>query len=114
MFEFLLLPQATQQAQNSNPLSRNQGPSSLSLTDRDIFKVLADQPLSASIGKSFKSTVRDAVKNGKAVSIEMGMMTGIEETKKAKRVEEMYVTHWTVLKDENGKGKWVVLTIAPK
>lgn len=119
MFEFLLLPQMTHQSQHSNPLSRHEAPSSLSNCDREIFKILADQPLSANIGKTFKQTVREAIRHGKAVSVELTLMTGIEEVKKGgravtRRVGEGYVSHWTVLKDEDGRGRWVVLTIAPK
>lgn len=119
MFEFLLLPQVTHQSQHSNPLSRHQNPSSLSICDRDIFKILTDQPLSANIGKTFKHTVREAIGKGKAISVELTLMTGVEDVKKGgrvveRRVEEGFVSHWTVLKDEEGKGRWIVLTIAPK
>jgi hypothetical protein len=51
-------------------------------------------------------------------------MTGFEERKGSgwfgsekdglRRVEDRYVSHWTPLKDEEGRTKWVVLTIAPK
>lgn len=68
--------------------------------------------------------MREALKVGKAVSVETGLLTGLEEKKGGgwfgvreeglKRVEERYVTHWTPLKDEEGSVKWVVLTIAPK
>lgn len=75
-----------------------------------------------------KNSVRDALKVGKAVSVETGLLTGFEERKEqrwfahggggmeagGRRVEERYVTHWTPLKDEGGIVRWVVLTIAPK
>jgi hypothetical protein len=68
-----------------------------------------------------------------AVSVETCLLTGYEE-RKAKgglmglgmgkegrekgsvlvRMEERYITHWTPLKDEEGRARWVVLTIAPK
>lgn len=61
---------------------------------------------------------------GKAVSVEIGLLTGFEERKGTgwfggreegmRRVEEKYVTHWTPLKDEEGRVRWAVLTIAPK
>lgn len=69
------------------------------------------------------------LKAGKAVSVEVGLLTGIEQRKGSnwfggiggregkeglKRVEERYVSHWTPLKDEEGRSRWVVLTIAPK
>lgn len=94
--------------------------------NKDIFKVLSEHSSSSSssIAKAFKSTVREALRVGKAVSVETGLLTGFEERKgstwyggekeRLKRVEEKYVTHWTPLKDEEGRVKQVVLTIAPK
>lgn len=94
--------------------------------NKDIFKVIAEHSTSSSSSgnKAFKSTVRDALKVGQAVSVETGLLTGFEEVKGTgwfggekegmRRVEERYVTHWTPLKDQDGRTKWVVLTIAPK
>lgn len=118
MLEFLLFPQLAHQAQKHSGFSSRQGPSSLTLFHRDIFKVLADPPLSAHITKTFKHTVRESIKSGKAVSVEVKLMTGVEEEKKSARVGsrrvEKFVSHWTVLKDEDGNAHWVVLTIAPQ
>ena len=70
-----------------------------------------------------------ALKNEKAVSVELGLLTGFAEKKSShvwfsggssreegglRRVEERYITHWTPLKGEDGSVKKVVLTIAPK
>lgn len=93
--------------------------------NKDIFKVLGDHSSSSSgTMRSFKETVRVALRTGRAVSVELGLMTGFLERKSSnwfgsekdglRRVEERYVTHWTPLKDEEGRTKWVVLTIAPK
>ncbi|CZR62126.1 related to nonphototropic hypocotyl protein 1 [Phialocephala subalpina] len=95
--------------------------------NKDIFKVLSEHtssPSSSSASKAFRSSVREALKVGKAVSVETGLLTGFEERKGGgwfggredgmRRVEERYVTHWTPLKDEEGRVRWVVLTIAPK
>jgi phototropin len=94
--------------------------------NKDIFKVLAEHSSSSSssVAKAFKTTVRDALRAGKAVSVETGLLTGFEERKGTtwfggqqeglRRVEEKYVTHWTPLKDEEGSVRQVVLTIAPK
>jgi hypothetical protein len=64
------------------------------------------------------------VERRKAVSVEIGLRTRFEERKgttwfggqqeRLRRVEERYVTYWTPLKDEEGRVKQVVLTIAPK
>ena len=80
--------------------------------------------------------MRDSVSEGKAISVEIGLLTGYEERKERSgigkylgggegrgdggagrvwvRVEEKYITHWTPLKDEGGRTEWVVMTIAPK
>ena len=96
---------------------------------KEIFRILAEHsPLSSSVAKTFKTMVRDAIKKGEAVSVETELLTGYEERKERTgfgrmlgergdgglvRVEERYVTHWTPLKDEEGRPRWVVLTIAP-
>lgn len=72
------------------------------------------------------------MKKGSAVSLEVGLLTGYAEKKGGGlasgkswfrggktdalggRTEERYVTHWTPLKDVQGRTKRVVLTIAPK
>jgi hypothetical protein len=94
--------------------------------NKDIFKILAEysSSSSSSVAKAFRTTIRDALKVGKAVSVETGLLTGFEERKGTtwfgaqqeglRRVEERYVTHWTPLKDEEGRASRVVLTIAPK
>ncbi|CZT00993.1 related to nonphototropic hypocotyl protein 1 [Rhynchosporium graminicola] len=94
--------------------------------NKDIFKVFSEFSTSSSqsVSKAFKQTIRDSLKMGQAVSVETGLLTGLEERKGGgwfggekegiRRVEERYVTHWTPLKDQEGIVKWVVLTIAPK
>lgn len=95
--------------------------------NKDIFKVLSEfatTSSAASVHKALKQTVRDSLKEGQAVSVEIDLLTGFEGTKKSglfggekermRRVEEGYVTHWTPLKDQESVVKWVVLTIAPK
>ncbi|KAI6713256.1 hypothetical protein PZA11_001891 [Diplocarpon coronariae] len=94
--------------------------------NRDIFKVLSEfsTSSSSSVNRTFKQTVKDALKLGEAISVETGLLTGFEETRRRglfgdregglRRVVERYITHWTPLKDQDGRVKWVVLTIAPK
>jgi hypothetical protein len=96
--------------------------------NKDIFKVLSEHASSSSSSssafKALRASVRDALGVGRAVSVETGLLTGFEERKGPgwfgakeeglRRVEERYVTHWTPLKDEDARVKWVVLTIAPK
>ena len=97
---------------------------------KDIFKILSEHsPSSSSQARTFRDTVRNAIRAGKAVSVELGMMTGFEERKQSTglgrlvnsdrhgsmvRVEEKYICHWTPVKDEDGFPQYVVLTICPK
>jgi hypothetical protein len=95
--------------------------------NKEIFKVLSDYTSSSTRIKEFRKTVQEALKNGRAVSAETGLLTGFSEKKGGNgwfggkgdregivRTEERYVTHWTPLKDEVGRVRYVVLTIAPK
>ena len=96
--------------------------------NKEIFKVLSEftsSSSSSSRSRDFKQTVKDNLKVGRAVSVETGLLTAYAEKKggsgwfgsdreKLTRVEEKYVTHWTPLKDDTGRVKQVVLTIAPK
>ena len=79
--------------------------------------------MSSSAHKALKSTVKACTQKGNAVSIEVGLLTGMEVkrggfggmgAKVTMRSEEKYVSHWTPLKDEEGRACWVVLTIAPR
>lgn len=115
------------------------------LYGREIFKVLAEHipttssSFSSSPLKGFKMTVRENIRKGRAVSVELGLLTGFENSKthtyggygagsnpgysanavggvtypKSKRSEEKYFCHWTPLKDLDAKVSWVVLTIVP-
>ncbi|CAG8979037.1 hypothetical protein HYALB_00011607 [Hymenoscyphus albidus] len=98
--------------------------------NKDIFKVLADY--TASPTSHFRDRVKENMRRGGAVSLEIGFLTGYAEKKGGGlasgkswfrgtsrdalggRTEERYVTHWTPLKDVGGRTKRVVLTIAPK
>jgi len=96
--------------------------------NKDVFRVLSDHSSSSSLSKAFKQTVKDAIRAGKAVSVEIGLLTGFTERKPStgfrfggnngditlRRVEEKYITHWTPVKDDEGRVKYVVLTVAPK
>ncbi len=93
------------------------------ISDKDIFKVLAEYSLPSSVQKNLRNTVRESIRKGAALSVELGLMTGIETKRsgfsiigerKVVRTEEKYISHWTPLKDEEGNTSWVVLTIAPK
>ncbi len=83
----------------------------------DIFRVLGD--ISPSISKAFRSLVKDSISKGKAVSVDLELSTkdGRESTprgiSKTPNVEH-YVTHWTPIKDQNGKTKFIVLIISPR
>ncbi|KAI7349819.1 hypothetical protein KC336_g22618, partial [Hortaea werneckii] len=70
----------------------------------DIFKFLSNHS-SASVSRDFKTGVRDALKAGRAISLEMKLCA------KPYMGLESFVLHWTPLKDEAGVVKWVVLTL---
>jgi phototropin len=91
--------------------------------NKDIFKILSEHSSSSSTHKALKVTVKESIRKGNAISVELGLMTGMEirrggftaiADRKVGRAEERYVSHWTPLKDEEGRTTWVVLTIAPK
>lgn len=111
--------------------------------NKDIFHVLSENSSTAPssstqsffsskksgmgvLPKGFKSVILERLKAGDAVSVEINLLTGIEMLMESdtlangpgrelgKKVEERYVTHWTPLKDEIARTKWVVLTIAPR
>lgn len=94
-----------------------------SIYHKDIFKVLGEHATSSSMHKSLKNTVRDNIRRGTAVSVELGLLTGTETRRsgftaiterRGARAEEKYVSHWTPCKDEEGRTSYVILTIAPK
>ncbi|KAI7591636.1 hypothetical protein KC343_g18115 [Hortaea werneckii] len=70
----------------------------------EIFKFLSNHS-GASVSRDFKTSVRDALKAGRAISLEMKLCA------KPYMGLESFVLHWTPLKDEAGVVKWVVLTL---
>lgn len=106
--------------------------SNISIFNKDIFRVFSENQLDPDTKqfKAAKQVVREAIRQGKAVSAEMGLLTGTEIKKAGVggmigkmgggkkvvwcRAEERFVMHWTPLKDEDNRVKFVVLTIAPK
>lgn len=87
--------------------------------NRDIFSVLGDYCQSSSTMRAYRLAVFDNVKKGTAVSIELGLLTGVVVKKrfgseKNEKSEKRYVTHWTPVKDVEGRTKYIILCIAPK
>lgn len=104
--------------------------------DKDIFNILGEHMASgssSSANKALKRTIHTALKSSRALSVEIGLITGYAEKKAGffgstgggggsrdgnggafRKVEEKYVTHWTPLKGEDGYVEKVVLTIVPK
>ncbi|RDW91912.1 hypothetical protein BP5796_01306 [Coleophoma crateriformis] len=89
---------------------------------QDIFGVLASH---GTISKAFKPTVLDNLRARRAISLDIGLMTGYEEKKgrffgssgaerSYRRVEEPYIAHWTPLMNDEEKVGWVVLMISPR
>jgi hypothetical protein len=57
------------------------------------------------IGRDFKSRVKSTLKAGQAISLELNL-----STRKFMRYVK-FVTHWTPLKDDDGKVCYVVLAL---
>ena len=84
--------------------------SSPAIAGQDVFKFLAQHSSSASLPSGFKGKVRDALKRGSAVSVELTLCT------KRYMAFERFAVHWTPLKDAGGKNgegevQWVVITL---
>ncbi|KAK4544215.1 hypothetical protein LTR36_004425 [Oleoguttula mirabilis] len=70
----------------------------------DIFKFLGNHG-SGSVSWDYKSAVKGAMKTGKPISLELKLCA------RPYMGFEMFVLHWTPLKDEVGKVGWIVLTL---
>ena len=86
------------------------GANHASIAGQDIFKFLTQHSSSASLPSGFKSRVKDALKRGQAISVELTLCT------RRYMGFERFAVHWTPLKDaggRNGEGEvqWVVVTL---
>jgi hypothetical protein len=70
--------------------------------NKDIFRVLAKNSMQSSLQKMLRTTVRESIRRGNAVSLELGLMTGMETKRggfsimgdrKIVRTGEKYVSH---------------------
>ncbi|KAI1334428.1 hypothetical protein F5Y15DRAFT_289439 [Xylariaceae sp. FL0016] len=103
------------------------------LTHSDIFHLLANKANSPSVTKSFKATIRERIECGKSTSIEVIVdasrarkpsAVGFdifkdEISKSEKRLgrsakQEKLMTHWTPMRNHEGKFEWVVLILIPE
>ncbi|KAH7143750.1 hypothetical protein EDB81DRAFT_506316 [Dactylonectria macrodidyma] len=96
------------------------------IRQKDVFDVLAEQATIPSVTKAFKSTVREVVvRDGKSISLDLALtnhiprranmtrvMSGESEASREKKSSRM-MSHWSPLKDVDGRVKYVVLIIAP-
>ncbi|KAK3703776.1 hypothetical protein LTR37_014222 [Vermiconidia calcicola] len=71
----------------------------------DIFKFLANHGPSGSLSWEFKSSVKNALKMGSALTINLKLCA------RPYMGFEQFACHWTPLKDEQGAVSWVVLTL---
>lgn len=71
----------------------------------DVFKFLNNHGSGSGTSWEFKSTVKNALKMGQAVSLELKLCA------KPTMGIEKFMLHWTPLKDETGGVKWIVLTL---
>ncbi|KAH6894557.1 hypothetical protein B0T10DRAFT_253964 [Thelonectria olida] len=92
---------------------------------KDVFDVLAEQATLPNVTKAFKSTVRDVVvRDGRSISLDLALTNHIprrattartlngDEAGRDRKSNKM-MSHWTPLKDADGRVKYVVLIISP-
>ncbi|KPM35450.1 hypothetical protein AK830_g11110 [Neonectria ditissima] len=97
------------------------------IRQKDVFDVLAEQATIPSVTKAFKSTVREVVvRDGKSISLDLALTNHIPrranmtrvmsgesgEAGREKKPAKM-MSHWSPLKDADGRVKYVVLIISP-
>ena len=70
----------------------------------DVFKFLTNHG-SGSVGSEFKSSVKNALRMGQAISLDLKLCA------RPYMGFERFVLHWTPLKNEQGGVNWVVLTL---
>lgn len=75
-----------------------------SVAGQDIFKFLI-QHTQNTLPRDFKSIVKNAMRVGQAVSLELTLCT------RRRMGFEKFVTHWTPLKDDVGRTEFMVLTL---
>ena len=78
--------------------------SSPGVVGTDIFRFLAQHTLN-NLPRDYKSRVKTAIKNGMPVSLDLMLCT------RRHMGFEKFVTHWTPLKDEEGKTEFMVITL---
>ena len=81
-----------------------------SVAGQDIFKFLAQHSSAASLPSGFKNRVKETLKRGQPVSVDLTMCT------RRYMGFEKFAIHWTPLKDaggRNGEGvvQWIVVTL---
>ena len=86
------------------------GTSHASVVGQDAFKFLAQHSSSSSLPSGFKSRVKDALKRGQAISVELMLCT------RRYMGFERFAVHWTPLKDAGGRNsegevQWVIVTL---
>ncbi|KAF4451600.1 hypothetical protein F53441_5456 [Fusarium austroafricanum] len=96
------------------------------IVGKDIFDILTEQATLPSVTKAFKSTVRDlVVRDGKSVSLDLALanhiprranmtrsLSGDSGEVSPKKPAKM-MSHWTPLKDIEGRVKYVVMIVSP-
>ena len=73
----------------------------------NVFKFLAQH--TASLPREFKSKVKDALRQGQAISASINLFT---LKSLARNGDDKFYTHWTACKDEKGVTKYVVVTLS--
>ena len=85
-----------------DPTNLAKGP----LVGSDIFKFLARH--TDNMSREFKARIKAALKAGMAISMDLQLFT---RRSMIFRGVENFATHWTPLKDEHSRVRWVVVTL---
>lgn len=73
----------------------------------NVFKFLGQH--TATLPREFKSKVKEAMKQGQAISASINLFT---LRSLARHGDDKFYTHWTPCKDESGNTKYVVVTLS--
>ncbi|TKA61050.1 hypothetical protein B0A49_10953 [Cryomyces minteri] len=80
-----------------------------SFVGNNVFKVLSQH--ATNISKDLKNSVKSSLKVGRAISVDISLLT---RRSLALKRSERFALHWTPLKDEHARVRWVVVALAGK
>ncbi|PPJ52031.1 hypothetical protein CBER1_10398 [Cercospora berteroae] len=93
---------------NSNAMTADRAPRPNQHTSRHVFNFLKDN-MKKRERTDWTSKVRSSLKKGNPISVALHLQT---KRSVVYRGDEKFMTHWTPMKDVQGKTEWVVLSLA--